>query len=201
MSSLRDFYWNVVVGKKLNRYNIESVPGVRQFLLRGLLLNANNTTPQVVWNYGGNYTYLLADTPLYISSSSASDTDVDIRVTGLNDQLEDLQTITTLNGQNQVLCGNFYRVHDVVAVRNPCLGEVWVAEADTLTAGEPDTPSKVKGKISNSTLTGETVPEFSSDNSSHIGLYTVPKGFNLFLNLVLGTSEGQEGQLTYLLRS
>lgn len=196
MSSLRNNYYGITVGKTSNRYTIGNAPGVTNILMRGLLLSASLNTPQTVWNQGGDYVYLTQDTPLYLSSSSASDTDVDILFSGLTEDGNRVSIVTTLTGQTQVLVGSAYRTFDITSIRGDLVGEVYLAESDTVIAGVPQTASKIKAKISLLSTAGE-VGELASDHSSHNGIYTVPAGFNFHLFEVLGSSDGQEGSLTY----
>lgn len=199
MSSLKDSYVGLTRPEHLNKYTLYDQPGNIPFLMRGLLLDANPSTPQTVWNQGGDYVYLNSDTLLYLSSTSASDTDVDIQILGMNDQLELMSATQTLNGQNQVLVDSFYRVFDIRGVRGSLVGEVFLAESDTLSGGEPNDSDKIHAKISLGSTAGET-GEYASDHSSHNGFYTVPAGYELHLISVLGTSTGAEGSLTYRLK-
>jgi len=130
------------------------------------------TDEKTVWNVGTLYTYLTSDTTLYISSSNAADTNVSVVVAGLtSDGIEITRTVTT-NGRSQVaLSGQMYRVFaaQVIGSIEP-LGDLYIAESDTLTDGVPDTDSKIKAKI------------VIGYNISSQTLYTVPVNKILILN-------------------
>lgn len=141
--------------------------------------NTNITTTTdswTLWDQGGSYTHLTADTTLYVSSTSASDTAVTIAVTGLDDTYTEVTRTATCNGQNQVaLSGAMFRVYSVVVTGTTApIGDLYIAETDTLTAGVPDTASKIKAKAP---LTGiDTGTAYASYGSSHNCMYTVPAG-------------------------
>ncbi len=65
ISTSNDFFVDVALGK---------IPGYSLVNLAGINLNINATTVETFWDQGGDYKYLSADTQLYLSSSSASDT-------------------------------------------------------------------------------------------------------------------------------
>ena len=199
MSSLRDHYNLITRGLLNNRYTIYNRPGNIRWLLRGLMFNASSITPQTVWPLGGSYTYLDSETTLYLSSTSSNDVGKDVKVSGLDGNLDPIQTIVTLNGNDQVSCGDFYRVFETQGVNGTLEGEVYCAELDTLTGGVPDTTSKIKSIIPTQSTANES-GEFFSDHSSHNGFYTVPNGYELHLLFVLGSSTGSEGSLTYRLK-
>lgn len=121
---------------------------------------------ETLWDQGGLYTYLTADTQLYASSTSASDTSVLIAVFGLDDNYAEVTRFVTLNGQTQVALDDLmFRVHSaLVAGATEPLGDVYIAETDTLTGGVPDTTSKIKAKI------------IQGFNATQMALFTVPAG-------------------------
>lgn len=161
-----------------------NIPGSSILTLFGRNTVIQTGATETVWDYGGSYEYLTADTQLYLSSTSASDTAVVIVVQGLDSDYNEVQYVATLNGQSQVaLSGLMFRVHNVfTSPASPAtpLGDVYLAESDTLTGGEPDTPSKVKSMIRLARDTNEAIidsgTDFASDNFSHNGFYTVPAG-------------------------
>jgi len=136
------------------------------------------TVFETIWDVGGNITRLSADTALFISSSSASDTDVDVAVSGLDDTFTEIIRTVNTNGQTQVaLSGDMFRVHiaNVFGSTSP-VGDLYIAESDTLTGGVPDTPSKIKAKIP---LSAADSGIHASDNISHNGFRTIPAGKTL----------------------
>ena len=100
---------------------------------------------------GAIYTYLSADTTLYVSSSSASDTQT-LVVIGLDDTYTAVTRIVTLNGQTPVvLSGDIFRVFLVVMISSPlvvAIGNIYLSSDNTdITSGVPNTLSKVLMKI------------------------------------------------------
>lgn len=174
-----DYFYDVSAGR---------VPGVEAGFIISGNPNIGNLNSETIWDYGGNLVYLTADTTLFVSSDNAADVGVTVLVQGLNDQYERITATAVLNGQTQVALNiPMFRVFTifVIGTQSP-LGIVYLAEADTLTGGEPDTPAKVKGTIPLATNSVGTVidsgTEFASDNFSHLGLYTVPAGMVLRTN-------------------
>ena len=158
-----------------------SITGTEDVFQTGRNLSISSTAYETLWDQGGNYTYLTVATQLYVSSSSASDTDQTIRVCGLDGSYNILEIEVTLNGQTQVAipAGIFLRVREVEALEgSPLVGEVYVAESDTLTAGVPNTASKIKSKIA---LVPSETGDFASNHVSHNGFFTVPADSDVFI--------------------
>jgi hypothetical protein len=113
--------------------------------------NANiGTTYQTVWEYGGDETYTDDNTIAYVSSSSAADTGVVMALemdrvsgTGADQQFTFFTQRVTLNGQNAVQIEAGARISRAYVYSGTLLGDFYVFESDTLTAGVPDTASKV----------------------------------------------------------
>lgn len=155
---------------------------------------------ETIWDVGGTYTFLSADTALFISSSSASDTDVDVAVSGLDDTYTEVVRTVTTNGQTQVaLSGDMFRVHiaNVFDATSP-IGDLYIAEADTLTGGVPDTASKIKAKIPLSNLDSGL---YASDNISHNGFRTVPAGKTLIgIEISDSTKKNQDIEIDFRIK-
>ena len=140
----------------------------------------------------GDFDYLTADTELFISSSSASDTAVTVIVQGLDDTFTRIVRSVTVSGQTQAaLSGFMFRVHIAVVTGSvEPVGALYIAESDTLTAGVPDTAAKIKAVIPLTIDTMATIidtgTEYASDNISHLGVFTVPAGFTMFVLANLG---------------
>jgi hypothetical protein len=103
---------------------------------------------ETVWEQGGRYVYLTTDTQLYASSTDAGDNQI-LVIIGLDDNYEQVIRFATLNGQNQVaLNALIFRIFQVVTISstNP-VGDIYIAESDSLTGGVPDTVSKIKSKM------------------------------------------------------
>ena len=169
-------------------------------ITNGFIVGANNNigtaNTETVWDVGGNYVYLTADTQLYISSSDALDVAVTVIVTGLDDTYTEVTRSVTVGGQSQVaLSGLMFRVFNAVVISSTSpVGDLYVAETDTLTGGVPDVITKVKAKIA---LSGVDVGTgFASDNISHNGIYTVPAG-KTFHGLEVRGFAGKNQDLTF----
>ena len=148
---------------------------------------------QTLWDHIGNKKYLSADTQLYASSSSASDTSR-IRVEGLNDQYELGITQVTLTSQTPVaIPGEFFRVREAFVDQGAALqGEVYIQESGTTTDGIPDDLTLVQSKIPLEPLENG---DFTSSGMSHNGFFTVPAGFDVhLLRLIPGTAKGDNIQ-------
>ena len=165
-----------------------NVAGITPGFLVGINRDVGNTVTETIWDVGGSYVYLTADTQLYASSSSASDVAVSVIVTGLDDNFIEVTRTVTLNGQTQVaLSGLMYRVFNafVTGSTSP-VGDVYISESTALTAGVPTDETKNKAKIPLSNIVGDAA-EFASDNFSHNGIYTVPADKTLHLIYFTGS--------------
>ena len=161
----------------------------------GRNLAVSNGTFETLWDMGGNINYLPADTQLYVSSSSAADTAVILLVQGLDDNYVQKSEVVTLNGQTQVaLPGLMFRISAmIVGNATTPVGDVYLAEADTLVAGVPTTASKVQSKIR---LSPGDAGVFASYNITHNGFFTVPAGKELHvLSLFNSVSRADDIQL------
>ena len=167
-----------------------NIPGESTvFILGTLPSTAVVDVFETIWDQGGLYTYLTADTQLFASSSSALDTTQTIIISGLDDTFTEVTRTVTLNGQTQVaLDGLMFRVFQ--ALTNLSLnGDVYIAESDTLTGGVPDTTSKIKAKI----------PQLSGVTRQFT--YTVPAGKSLLIKeQVLITGKNQDAEALFLVR-
>ena len=175
MTAIRttDYYLEVAKG---------NVEGTTTGFIVGVNTDVGSVNTESIWDVGGDYVYLTANTQLYASSSSASDTSVSIVVTGLDEDFIEVTRTVTVTGQTQVaLSGLMYRVYNafVIGSSSP-VGDIYIAESTTLSGGVPTTNAPIKSKIPLSTIVGEAA-EFASDNFSHNGFYTVPAGKTLHL--------------------
>lgn len=113
------------------------------------------TAPEDIWSQGGTYTYLTAAAAMFLSSSNGGDT-VNITVQGLDTNWDFKEETVALTGQTQVVIpGTYIRVFRAFNASSnmdtgqgtDLLGDVYIAETDTLTGGVPDTATKIKAKI------------------------------------------------------
>lgn len=172
-----------------------NVPGTVDVTQEARNHTIGNAVFETLWDQGGSYTYLTADTQLFASSSSTSDTATMLRVCGLDANFAQVIRTVTLNGQTQVaLSGLLFRVREAFVINaSSLIGDVYIAESDTLTLGVPDTISKIKTKIP---LEAFDSGDYASTNMSHNGFFTVPAGFDVFLlNLVPSTPKNDDIRL------
>ena len=165
-----------------------NVTGTEDERFTGRSLDIGTGAFETLWDQGGNLTYLTGNTQLYISSSSASDTTVLVRVEDMTDDHNRITYTVTTNGQNQVaLPGLSFRTAQCLVLLGSAtpVGDLYIAESDTLTLGVPDTASKIKSKIA---LAPFETGQFASTNITHNGFYTVPAGKQLQSLIYLGTT-------------
>lgn len=153
---------------------------------------AVSTTEETIWAVGGIRTRLSAAATMYVSCELASGATTQvIRVDGLGPNWE-LQTgFATLNNQTQVpivaadgSAQTWFRIHrayQVSAAPAPT-DNVWIAIADTLTGGAPDTASAIHGFIDYT----------DGANQTQISAYTIPAGYRGFL-LDVGSAMNASG--------
>lgn len=105
---------------------------------------------EAIWGHGGTHTYIPAAAGLKISSSSGSDTE-DITITGLDADWNVQEVTQTLAGQTETTVGTTETWIRVDKMRNvgtsDLVGDVYCYLDDTVTAGVPQTQSKVQLKI------------------------------------------------------
>lgn len=128
----------------------ELVPGAELVHKFGQDHDIDSAEYTPIWSQGGAYTYMAAAAALFISSSDDAD-DQDITVIGL-DADWNRQTVTqTLAGNTETEIGSgktWLRVYRAFNADSTDLaGDVYIYEDDTVTAGVPQTPAKIKAKI------------------------------------------------------
>ena len=149
-------------------------------------------TEQTFWNVQSDINYFSVATQLYASSTSGSDTTVTAIVVGLDSNYDEVTRTVTLNGQNQVaISGTMIRIKRMVITGSTApVGDVYLAETDTLTAGVPDTTSKIQMRMT------------AGSNVADNGTVTVPNGFTYYLNsIVVRTGKSQEGRIKIRFRA
>lgn len=156
-----DFYQEVTLGNipgqargqtgannpGLSADNLESVNNIRLETGTGML-----------------YPFLTADTTLFASSSSASDTGTYV-VVGLDDTLTEVTRFVTLTGQTPVaLSGDIFRISIMLSITGTnSVGSIYLSsDSGDITDGVPVTLSKVLAKIDvggqQSIISSRTVP-------------------------------------------
>lgn len=131
---------------------------------------AIDTTEEDVWDVGGDETLLTAAASMFISCEAAAQTQT-IQVEGTDENWLPKDETVVLNGQTAVQIGaadswtRIDRAYQVSAGAAPT-DDVWIAESDTVTAGVPQTASKIHAFI-DYTVGGQQTQKC---------LFTVPAG-------------------------
>ena len=117
-----------------------------------------------VWDLGDTYTFSSAGVAMFVSSSDDGDEQV-IEIQGLNAAYELTVAEVTLDGQTQTAAGTWTRIFRMKnqGVTNNA-GIIYVYENDTVTAGVPQTATKIRGAIQ------------IGNNQTLMAIYTVPAG-------------------------
>jgi hypothetical protein len=149
-----------------------------------------NSTQETLWDQGGIYTYLSADTTLYLSSSDALDTNVDVILVGLDDTYTPVTALANSDGQNQVAFDtDMFRVFSAT-VLGPTTpdGDLYIAELTASPGGVPTDVTKIKAKIT------------QGNNLTRMAMYTVPAGGSIFAQRVRGSvGKGDDAVISFCL--
>lgn len=166
------------------------VPGVSQLNVIGRVPNLAINTEVTIWEQQTVYTYLTADTELFISSSDPGDNQTYF-ISGMTDDYVLKNGTVTANGQVQVSAGNYFRVFSIANIgTTDNAGDIYLAEADTLTGGVPDMVSKIKARI------------IVGSNISRQALYTVPAEKSVALVLLSPLAQrGGDVEFTIMIRA
>lgn len=126
---------------------------------------------ETIWALGGTYTFSTVAASYYISSTSASDTQV-ITVTVLDGNYVPTTRTVTLAGQTKTLIpgGTILRINGAANTGTTDLtGNVYIYEDDTVVLGVPQTATKIRNYIP------------LIEQNSGIGVYTVAAGQTAYL--------------------
>jgi len=115
------------------------------------------TSEEDIWSVGGKETLLSAPAAMYAScEDNTNGVGQRIYVQGLGSSWELKEGYVILTGQTQARIldadgtegtwTRIFRAYQVSAAPDP-VGDVWIAEADTLTAGVPDTATKIHALV------------------------------------------------------
>lgn len=147
------------------RVSMGKVVDARSVFIFGYNPDVQNVE-ETVWDHGGLYTYPSAAAQMTISSSSAN-TDAVVSIVGLGAGYVEQTELITVNGQTPVTTARSYlRINGMSALSGTVEGSIYLG-AGTVTAGVPAT---VYGRIIN------------GNNRTEMGLYTVPAGYELYLD-------------------
>lgn len=175
--ALEDWRTDVAAG----RYS--AIDSERKFGANGVV----GTSAEDLWNVGGEETYITSAVTHFAScEDNTNGIGQVIRVEGLDANWNPQIGRVTLNGNTAVAltkddgftAATWTRIHrafQISAAPDP-VGDVWIAESDTLTGGVPDTATKIHAKISYTPSVGQTEK----------ALYTVPAGHVAFIYQVTG---------------
>ena len=193
--------WHMVTGLPSTNYLYEAalgrVPGVTTGIMVGQNNNTSSTGFDAVTDHGGKYTYLTANTQLYVQSTDPLDVDVDVLVQGLDDDYNPIVLTANTNGltQEPLSAATSFRVHTFFVSGNITpVGDLYLSELGADTGGVPDDATKIKAMIPLSTDTNGAVVDsgtiYASDNFSHMGMITVPAGkIMVVVRIILGTGK------------
>lgn len=184
----RDFSWMPNIA---TNYGMDVAKGLIEKHSTGTIFGRNPdvdpAAPELIWDFGGIETYPTADTEMFLSSTDASDTNVGVFVWGMTDDYNfKIETHLFTSGQSQQSIGSFFRIFRLVIVSNDApLGDIYAAEADTLTGGVPDTDSKVHALMLQGT------------NITHKAGGTVPIGHTLYVHRAfMGVRRGEDAVIS-----
>lgn len=176
---ITDPSWRIALGLTGGLYGLE-------------VLGSNDdisTTQEDLWKFGGSETILANAAGMFLSSTSASDTAVQVSITGLDNNWDLKTTTAVTGGQSQVALGAWTRIFDVITVSSTApVGDLYVARSDTLTAGVPDTASKVHAFVS---VTATGAPKRAMK-----ALYTIPRNHFGIVTNFSGNTQGGASTIT-----
>lgn len=167
--------------------NLGNVEGVSRRGVGGSNPAVVGATIETIWTQGGRLVFLTADTQLFASSTDTDDDQIWLAA-GIDDNYEPVTRLVTLNGQTQVaLSGLMFRVEVFLNIDSTNSdGDVFLAESDTLTAGKPDTASKIKMKALAGTQ-AEVIAVFTARANTIIYTFqlegTVGRGKNAIIQI------------------
>lgn len=180
-----DFYQEVSLGNIAGQSSVATA-GNNPGLPANVQESVNNIRLET--GTGSLYPYLTADTTVYVSSSSASDTQV-IGIDGLDATYNPVFRLATLNGQTPVVfSGTIFRIKSVFMIPGPlsvAVGNIYVSTDNTdITDGVPNTLSKVLAKIDKDFTQGVT------------GQFTIPAGKTGYLfNVLFNSSKAADAEI------
>lgn len=131
---------------------------------------------ETIWDHGGIYAYPASATQMTISSSNAG-TNAVVSIVGLGADYVEQTELITLNGQTPVTTANSYlRINGMSALTGTVADSIYLGTG-VVTGGVPAT---VYARIIN------------GNNRTEMGLYTVPAGYEFYMDRG-DVSSGTEG--------
>ena len=135
-----------------------------------------DSAEETVWSQGGNYPWLDVAVTMFVSSSSANDTNGGtgantILIQGLDEDYNEIEETITLNGQTQVTTQlsylRVYRAYVTLAGSSGTSGGTVYVGSSGASGGVPN---------------GTTYATIAQGNQTQIAAYTVPAGHTLYLD-------------------
>lgn len=146
---------------------------------------------ETIWDQGGVYTYLTADTELFISSTSVLDVNVGVLIEGMTDDYNlKTEVVTFTSGQSQQSVTSFFRIFKMTIISGVVpVGDLYLAEAGALTNGIPNTATEIKAKM------------IQGINITRMGLFTIPAFHSLyFVHFSTATRKNKDSVILPLAR-
>ena len=152
----REFQTEVALG---------NVQGYQPDLVIGVTLNQNKLDGfRTIWDHDAVRVPLTTATTLYINSTNAADTDIDVIVTALDPNLNPVNIIVNLNGLTTINLGSLRFVYAAsMAGPNTPLGDVFIGTEAAPTLGIP-ADANVVSRI------------LQGFNITHNAFFMIPKG-------------------------
>ena len=163
-------------------------PGYRALYKFGYNPDVNGDE-ETVWSQGGNYPWIDSAVTMFVSSSSANDTNGGtgantILIQGLDGDYNEIEETVALNGQTQVATQlsylRVYRAFVTLAGSSGTAGGTIYIGSSGASAGVPN---------------GTVYANLGFGNQTQIAAYTVPAGYTLYLddiNFTAGLSQSQK---------
>ena len=163
-------------------------PGYRALYKFGYNPDVNGDE-ETVWSQGGNYPWIDSAVTMFVSSSSANDTNGGtgantILIQGLDEDYNEIEETVALNGQTQVATQlsylRVYRAFVTLAGSSGTAGGTIYIGSSGASAGVPN---------------GTVYANLGFGNQTQIAAYTVPAGYTLYLddiNFTAGLSQSQK---------
>jgi len=125
------------------------IQGSDGFFAFGKNPNMTKDVTSIITDFTSTYNFLSVAQPIYISSSSATDTSVTMLVSVLDVNYDRVDLVVNVNGQTKTLLagGNYIRIFSVFNIGNVShVGDVYVYPNITVTAGVPNDLTQVIAK-------------------------------------------------------
>lgn len=159
---MANFYVNDDMGLNIARGLVKGVTGLS---ISGYSSTVSSSFVPI-WEINGVYTYLPSAQVVRVWSDSASDTNVSVRIDGLDANYDQInETVTLTNGATGVLSTKqFFRINNLTTVGS-------VNAIGTVRVGSSDKSITLAGIV-------------DGNGRSQMSIYTVPNGYTFYLSQV-----------------